>query len=335
LLAAPLPESTEPLAVQLRTWSILFARGLEPSKLVARHLTERLAPLYPHPSVPINRDLCELLVFLEWPDIVAKTLPLIESADSQEDEVFHVHALLRYAGSWTPEQRTTILRWFQHAATFTGGHLLPQVMANMRQDFLESFTEAERTALATVIDEVQAPPSSEQQPAARPLVQRWTLADLLPQLSEDAGAHDPQAGRKVLVEAGCLKCHRWEQSGAAIGPDLTSVGKRYSLQMIAESIIDPSKVVDPKYSSTQWLLKSGQVVIGRAAGVQAREITVETNGLTQETVVINRDEIEESKPSTVSPMPTGLLDSFTPEEVRQLLHFLRGPVLSGEIGGGK
>jgi putative heme-binding domain-containing protein len=149
------------------------------------------------------------------------------------------------------------------------------------------------------------------------------------------GEHDPQAGRKVLVAAGCLKCHRWEQSGAAIGPDLTSVGKRYSLQMIAESIVDPSKVVDPKYSSTQWLLKSGQVVIGRAAGVQADEITVETNGLTQEQVKIKRDEIEESKPSTVSPMPTGLLDSFTADEVRELLLFLHGQVATGELGGAK
>ena len=79
----------------------------------------------------------------------------------------------------------------------------------------------------------------------------------------------------------------------------------------------------------------GQVVIGRAAGVQADEITVETNGLTQEQVKIKRDEIEESKPSTVSPMPTGLLDSFTADEIRQLLLYLRGPAPTGSVGGAK
>jgi len=205
----------------------------------------------------------------------------------------------------------------------------------MRQDLLDSLTDAERTALATVIDEVQSPPAAEQPPPTRPLVQRWTLADLQPQLSSETTEYDAQVGRKVLVEAGCLKCHRWQQSGAAVGPDLTSVGKRYSLQMIAESIVEPSKVVDPKYGSTQWLLKSGQVVIGRAAGIQAREITVEVNGLTRETVVIARDEIEESKPSTVSSMPTGLLDTFTPDEIRQLLLFLRGQNTTAEADGGK
>jgi len=109
LLDAPLPDGLEPLGIQLRAWSILFARGLEPSRLVARHLTERFAPLYPHPSHAINRDLCELLVQLKWPQIVEQTLPLIASAASQEDEVQYVHALLRYTGAWTPEQRTNLL----------------------------------------------------------------------------------------------------------------------------------------------------------------------------------------------------------------------------------
>ncbi|MFO1092789.1 MAG: c-type cytochrome [Planctomycetaceae bacterium] len=317
----PLPEADEPLGIRLRTWSILLARGPALAPELVAPLMARLAAHYPHDSLTINRDLCELLVYLQWPQIVSRTLPLIENAASQEDEIHAVHALIRYAGAWKAEQRLALLKWFQHARQFTGGHLLPEVLANMQQDFLDMFSEAERTELASAIAELQAPATIEAQPQ-RPLVQKWTLAELLPQLALSDGQHDAQRGRKLLTEAGCLKCHRWEQSGAAVGPELTSVGKRYSPQMIAESILEPSKVLDPKYAATQYLLRDGRVVIGRAAKVQAHEITVEINGLTQESVVIQRDAIEESQPSTVSPMPAGLLDTFTADEIREMLAFL-------------
>lgn len=322
LIGLPPPDNSEPLGIRLRTWSILLARGPAPAADLVPQLTARLAPLYPHPVLTINRDLCELLVCLQWHRIVSRTLPLLESAASQEDEIHAVHALIRYAGAWTTEERTALLRWFARARHFSGGHLLPEVLANMRQDFLDGFTEAERTAMAAEIAALQAPPPAEEALPQRPFVQKWTLADLAPHLQALEAPHDPHAGRKLLAAGGCLRCHRWEQSGAAVGPDLTSVGKRYSLRMIAESILEPSKVLDPKYASTQYLLKDGRVVVGRAAGVNAQEIKVEVNALTHEQVVIARDEIEQSQPATVSPMPGGLLDTFTAEEIRELLAFL-------------
>ena len=329
LLETPLPNDPEPLTSHLRAWSILFARGPAPTSDIAQQLTGQLAPLYPHRVLTINRELCELLVALNWPEIVARTLPLIDSAASQEDEIHFVHALLRYTGDWTPDQRRKLLEWFPYARRLSGGHRYEEVLANMQQDFLEGFTGAEQTALAAGIAALNAPRPAEDPQPQRPFVQRWTLPDLLPQLDASPDSHDPQTGRRLLGEAGCLKCHRWEHSGAAVGPDLTSVGKRYSIQKIAESIIEPSKIIDPKYGTTQYLLADGRIVIGRAAGVNADEITVETNSLTRETVKITRDEIEVSRPATVSPMPTGLLDTFTAEEIQELLAFLRsGP--SGE-----
>lgn len=317
----PVPGRGEPLSIRLRTWSILFARGPAPAPELVEPLTARLAAYYPFDTLPVHRDLCELLVFLKWPQIVSRTLPLVENSASQEDAIHAVHALIRYTGEWQPEQRTKLLSWFGSARYLKGGHLLPEVIANMQQDFLDGFSDTERAEFASAIAVLQAPPAAPALPQ-RPLIQKWTLAELLPQLAPTDAPHDAQRGRMLLTEAGCLKCHQWEQSGTAVGPDLTRVGKRYSLQMIAESILDPSKVVDPKYASTQYLLKDGRVVIGRAAKVQAQEITVEVNGLTQESIVIQRNDIEESRPSTVSPMPPGLLDSFTTEEIRELLTYL-------------
>jgi len=73
------------------------------------------------------------------------------------------------------------------------------------------------------------------------------------------------------------------------------------------------------------VLDDGTVVTGRAVGVNSRELTIEINPLTAETVVVNRDRIEHSLPTARSPMPEGLLDHFTADEILDLLAVLKQP----------
>ena len=131
---------------------------------------------------------------------------------------------------------------------------------------------------------------------------------------------------EALAAGECLKCHRFGDSGSSIGPDLSAVGKRFDALAILESILQPSKVVDPKYHATTWVLANGRVVTGRANMVSAAEIGVETDPLSGASVKIARTEIESSHPSTVSPMPEGLVDTLTLDELFDLLALLRaGP----------
>ena len=159
--------------------------------------------------------------------------------------------------------------------------------------------------------------------APRPVVKHWTPADLIPQLDEALAPRDADAGRRALAAAQCLKCHRLGSSGSAVGPDLSAIGKRFDLRAILESILEPSKVVDPKYHSTTWVLADGRVVTGRASMVNDREIGVEVDALTGESQKLLRSEIESSHPATVSPMPQGLLDTLEAEEILDLLALLR------------
>ena len=90
-----------------------------------------------------------------------------------------------------------------------------------------------------------------------------------------------------------------------------------------ESILEPSKVVDAKYHTTTWVLSDGRAVTGRAIMVNDKEVGVETDPLTGASEKILRAEIESSHPSTVSPMPQGLLDTLTLEEILDLVALLR------------
>jgi putative heme-binding domain-containing protein len=158
----------------------------------------------------------------------------------------------------------------------------------------------------------------------RPFVRHWTQADLAPHLDKALAPRDADAGRRALAAAQCLKCHRLGSSGAAIGPDLSAIGKRFDARGIVESILEPSKVVDPKYHATTWVLGDGRVVTGRANLVNDREIGVETSALTGESLKLLRSEIESSHPATVSPMPEGLLDTLSLDEILDLVALLRG-----------
>jgi putative heme-binding domain-containing protein len=130
----------------------------------------------------------------------------------------------------------------------------------------------------------------------------------------------------LLAAATCLQCHRFGQRGTPLGPDLTDVGKRFDTRLLLESILEPSKQIDPKYALSSFLLQDGRVISGRTTGVSQTQLTLEISALSGQTVVIERAEIEQSLAAAQSPMPAGLLDNFTSDEIRQIITLLRhGP----------
>ena len=146
----------------------------------------------------------------------------------------------------------------------------------MQEDVLRTVGDEERPALAAELAALDASADAPAVSAAppRPFVRRWTAADLEPELSQALAPRDAAAGRRALAAASCLACHRFGGAGSAVGPDLSAVGRRFDLRTLVVSILEPSQVVDPKYHGTTWVLASGRSLTGRAAQVNAQEITI-------------------------------------------------------------
>ena len=326
LLDGPIDTTAEEsLLPPLRVLSIALARGT-PLPADASRLERLLAAAADHPAASVQREVVELLVATAAPDAVRRVLRRLDAAPGQEEQIHCIHALVRWEGDWSLDERRRILDWFAVARGFTGGHLLPQILARMERDFTGSLSEAERDSLAdrlARLAEAQQDPDTTVAEVPRPLVRQWTLADLLPHLDPARGVRDPARARTALAAAQCLKCHRLGGGGSAVGPDLSAVGGRFDLRAIAESVVEPSKVVDPKYHVTSFELASGRVVTGRSAQVNDREIVVEVDSLRGLTEKIPRSDIEASHPSPVSPMPTGLLDTLALEEILDLFAAVR------------
>jgi putative heme-binding domain-containing protein len=129
-------------------------------------------------------------------------------------------------------------------------------------------------------------------------------------------------GRVVFTKAKCVKCHRFQNEGDAVGPDLTSVRRRFQRKEIVESVIYPSQVISDQYRMVQVATKEGQVYSGMPIpGVtQGDKLVLLLSDTTK--LEIPKSRIEEQTASKTSVMPTGLLDPLSLEEVADLFAFL-------------
>jgi len=310
----------------LRTLQLTLIRQGDVDPTQRQRLVGRLNPLFPQESFAVNWLLQELLVKLESPDVMDKSLQLLEQATTQEEQFQYAKTLLQIKSGWDVESATRFAGWLYRSRGLPGGKLVETTWRNDRADFEALIPESLRTELAESLARLNESVLAEPLPSqgVRPFVKNWTIAEL----EQDVGQlhpqeRSPERGQQALVAANCLRCHRIGERGSPTGPDLTHVGKRFDGRALLESIIDPSRQVDPKYFHSSFLISDGRIVTGRMVGVSKTQLTIEVDPLSGRTEAIDRDEIEASLPVTRSPMPDGLLDTLTRDEILDLIALLR------------
>lgn len=136
-------------------------------------------------------------------------------------------------------------------------------------------------------------------------------------------ARNVERGRAAYEAALCAKCHRLGGRGSPIGPDLAGLSRRFGRREIVMAILHPSQVIDEKYQAVTVTTTDGRVVAGQRLSETAEHLTVAPNPLAPDQVVrVAKDQIESLVPSHVSPMPAGLLNTLTKDEILDLLAYL-------------
>jgi putative heme-binding domain-containing protein len=155
----------------------------------------------------------------------------------------------------------------------------------------------------------------------KPAESKYKYDDLLAFLEKDPAGQkgDVERGKAVFTKAQCIKCHKYGKEGEGIGPDLSTVSKRFKRQDILESIYYPSKVISDQYRSSVIVTKKGVQFTGLAAPV-GDTVTVLQNDGTK--VTLKKDEIDQQFASLTSVMPELLLDLLSKEEIADLFAYL-------------
>ena len=135
---------------------------------------------------------------------------------------------------------------------------------------------------------------------------------------------NPETGRQLFLSAAgieCRNCHQVGKEGKEFGPKLDEIGKKLTPAELLESILEPSKKIDPKYVSYLMETAQGQVYSGLLEKRTTEEVILKEASGKQ--ISVPADEIEQLVPQQKSLMPELLLRDLTASQVADLLAFLR------------
>jgi putative heme-binding domain-containing protein len=133
---------------------------------------------------------------------------------------------------------------------------------------------------------------------------------------------DPARGEALFWSEAtrCGACHRIGDRGTPVGPDLSTIGRLRSRPELLESVLEPSRRVEPKYASYLAVTTDGITSTGLLAGRDERWVVLR-DGQGRETKLA-AGEVEELRPARGSLMPEGQLAELSAQEAADLIEYL-------------
>ena len=309
-----------------RTIQIVLNRFGRPDAPIQEKLVATIDPLFPSESADLNWLLCETLAYLQSPTVAAKTMALIEIAPTQEEQVQYARSIRLLKTGWTTELQTAYFEWFLKAANYRGGASFAKFIEFIRNDAVASLTDIQKDSLKEVLAKKPVQKSALETLGAifdgRKETQ-WSLDELVQAAGTELKHRDFENGRTMFAAAGCYACHRFQNQGGMTGPDLTTAGRRYSVRDLLDQVVNPSKVINDQFSAVMVITDQGLVHSGVVVNLNNNGLTLNTD-LTDpnKRVTINRNTIDEMMVSKTSPMPAGLFNRMTRDEIMDLVAYL-------------
>lgn len=102
-------------------------------------------------------------------------------------------------------------------------------------------------------------------------------APLLAEALQAGGQAAPPVGDasrgKALVESGdCFDCHRIDDRGSRLGPDLSDIGSRRSADRLEQAMVAPDEEVIPENRFVRIVTKEGVTLTGRLLNQDAMSV---------------------------------------------------------------
>ncbi len=171
----------------------------------------------------------------------------------------------------------------------------------------------------------------------RSFVRMWTTKDLA-DAADNMKSRSFERGKQVFESAGCIKCHKMNNAGSTLGPELTKVAERFKGQKLLQQVLEPSTEINKQYQTWVAVHEDGRAMSGLKVAEDATSITLMPNPLKPENkVTLAKDELEEIEASQTSTMPQNLLITYSNDEILDLLAYIQagGDASSSVFAGAK
>jgi len=180
-------------------------------------------------------------------------------------------------------------------------------------------------------------------------ITEWKLADLQEDVKRAGQHRNFLQGQLLFTKLACAQCHKMTGADAipaalqhyanaghshgaipadgpslTVGPDLTEVVKKYKNdpKLLLQEIVEPSRNIEEKYRKFMFEMDSGKYVIGNIVTEDKESVTVQTGPTADQQQKILKKEIESQRPSPLSIMPAGILNTLDKEQILDLLAYL-------------
>ncbi|WP_373493752.1 c-type cytochrome, partial [Aquiflexum sp.] len=336
----------------------LFRQGM-PSNNLRTELVNFLNPNFPANDNYIDRLLSKVLVHLNAPETVEKTLALLKVAKDDADfqknftsssdlilrnpqygldiadmlanvppaqQTYYATVLGNAKTGWTPELWEEYFNWIKDSFKYKGG-----------RSYVGFIDRARKMALTHVADDKfdyynDLSGASLLTGSGNDLVvsdiqpqgpgRNWKVEEALP-LMDDLKGRDLVKGKAMYAATLCLSCHTMQGEGGIVGPDLTQLGTRFSPKDILESTINPNAVISDQYAATIFYLADGSSVLGKLINEDKEKYFISQNPFDPRTIrEIPKKDVTSKKLSDISIMMPGLINRLNEEELKDLMAYL-------------
>lgn len=333
----------------LRALSLTFMRLGEPDIEEKHQWSNRLLLAIGDADERVNVELVRLLVRLKDERVIAPALNLIQHSPKTKtpdwggvirrnnsyggtvqrlldnpppaNQLEYLFMLRNIKSGWTLDQRKTYFSMINSAADAMGGESYWGFLERMRDEALLGISDSMRIVLGDLIRmPISKAPPFEIKPVKGP-GKNWTVDESFKEVSNTSDRRNFEEGRNAFFAVGCASCHRFDGMGGNIGPDLGSVGNRFSIQKILEDIIHPSQTVSDLYGSSKVRLTGGRSLEGLVVKDEGF-IKVYSRNPDQSPEIISLSEVAAIEPVSISQMPEGLINGLNADELRSLIAYL-------------
>ncbi|HCV98613.1 MAG TPA: hypothetical protein DGJ56_04875, partial [Verrucomicrobiales bacterium] len=310
--------------VALRTYQLAFIRVDADTAYDRKSTITKIAKASGDFS-ETQMEVSRLMIFLNAKGMIPQLLNYVVDAKSQEERLSYLFHMRLIEDGWSEEHRRAYFAWLKRMTGEQSDWHFQGFMKHIISDALAKVPPGERGNFAQLF-ETKSKPETAKPLLKRPEHKRWEMGDFV-DLANRLAKRDLENGRRVLKQAACTACHVFDGDGLAIGPDLTSIGARFDARAILESILEPSKVIADNYRNVSLTTKQGELIEGRLVGEREKSLLIAPNAYQPSQVrEVKLNVVATRKDSQFSPMPPGLVNSFTREEIFDLLALLQaGP----------
>jgi putative heme-binding domain-containing protein len=336
----------------LRAAGLAFIRGDGADQDERASVLKTIDASYPARNEDLNAELVRMLAYLNAPGVVGRTLTLMDTApppvapdwlaiaernsrygstvksmlkaQPPARVIHYVYALRCVPGPWDRSERERFFSWLKRLDSKSGGKSYAGFLKDLTKETLSRATPEERKWLDDFVPAEAADPLANL-PTAKGPGRAWTVEEVEELAKNGFEGADLAYGEKMFKAALCAACHSYGGQGGAAGPDLSSLGGRFTVKSLAVALLDPSQEVSDQYAFEVFTKKDGAQIVGRIMEEKDDRWIIGVNPFDfDQRVEVERGDVVKTETSPVSPMPGGLINQLNEEELRDLLAYLLG-----------